>query len=243
MQRFLIKNIVELEFASNLGELEEHLLFYTALKKLFTGIELNLKEQNSLGNIIYRQYYDPTVCVRENTLTKIDEKEASLLFRAHLLICLIHQFNQQDDVSQKLYDLNWFKQQRAQLVNEAKTYLPFRFSLGNSIGQSPTFYIRCVLVISALIAFSPLLFRSTAEKTFEELGLPADGLMNYLSIVFLLCLASVASLSQVPSYYRQSNTFFKEQKSVETNFHSIIAELNNLIEQNDNNSYFSLRGE
>ncbi|MGQ3888734.1 hypothetical protein ACQUW5_06835 [Legionella sp. CNM-1927-20] len=237
MQKFFIKNIVELEFGFNLGEPGEQSLFYSALKKLLDDVELNLDEQNSLGNIIYRQYYNPATCLKGTTLTELDKKEASLLFRANLLICLLQQFNKPDEFIQQPFDLNWFIQQRDKLVNEAKTQLPFSFDLGNSIHQSPLFYTRCVPLFSALIAFSPLLYYRNDEKTLEDFGLPVDSLINCLTIAFVLCLASAVSLAQVPSYYWQSNTFFKEQKSIEINFKSIIKELNTLIENyNDKNA-------
>ncbi|WP_419419009.1 hypothetical protein ACNVED_10695 [Legionella sp. D16C41] len=239
MQRALIKNIVEIEFESNLGEGKEQVVFNTALKKLLDDQELSSDELRSLGNIIYRQHCNPAVCLRGIRLTAIEKKEASLLFRVHLLMCLLEQFNKEDNVIHQLFDLDWFKQQRDKLVNEAKTQLPFSFDLEKAIEQTSIIYIFAILV-SGVIAYSPLLYYSNDENFLNEVGLPSDALINCLNIAFVLFAASGINLAHVPSYYRQSNTFFKEQKSIETNFNFVIKKLTSLIE-NDNESSANVR--
>ncbi|STX81373.1 Uncharacterised protein [Legionella busanensis] len=234
MQKFLIKNIAEMEFEYNLGEPHEQFYFYCALKNMLDGLELNFEEQNHLGNIIYRQYLNPEVALKGEKLNDAEKKEASLVFQIYLLRCLLQQFNNPESIIQFVFDIDWFKQQRERLTQVAQTKPPFQFEFNKSYPHKGKIYI-LMLIVAALISLYPVNYYGQNKKALRELGIAKEDLVNYSFIAFVLLFAGFFGLKEGVSYYQQSNTFFKEQKSVAADFDSLIGEINNLIEYNQYN--------
>ncbi|WP_165482816.1 hypothetical protein [Legionella gresilensis] len=232
MQKFLIKNTVELEFDCNLGEPHEQFYFYFSLKKLLDGLELNFEDQSQLGNIIYRQYLNPEVALQGAKLRDAEKKEASLLFRIYLLRCLLKQFNNPESIIHLVFDINWFKQQRDWLTKVAQTQLPFQFEFNKPYQHKGKIYI-LMFIVAALISSYPVNYYGQNKRALRELGIARDDLVNYSFIAFVFLFAGLFGLKEGVSYYQQSNTFFKEQKLVAEDFDSLMGEVNNLIEYHD----------
>ncbi|WP_131750122.1 hypothetical protein [Legionella beliardensis] len=239
MQKYLIKSTIELEFKCNLGDSDERRVFYTSLKKLLEDeVKLAPEEENSLGNIIYRQYLDPSTCLKNDALTDLDEKEADFLLRTTLLTCLLKKFNKEkgDGIIQTVFDSEWFVCQRDELIKEVKAHCPFVFDIRRSIQQGRNFYT-FVPIMSALISFAPLNYYASDRNSLEESGLTVNDLLNYSFVAFAVCLASVVGVKEGVSYYRQSNAFFAEQKSIEVSVNSEIEKLDTLIRGHKELSY------